>query len=136
MANIGWSRHYDAFLMICLANFGRIANQTYLSWLFPNVYYHFDRRKYLPHFEFVFFFYYSAVLQKAFNSFDSQKTGSIPTEMVSDILRLMGQPFDKKILEELIEEVDEDSKLMQIYTFILENGSFTFVFFVISFELF
>lgn len=30
--------------------------------------------------------------------------------MVSDILRLMGQPFDKKILEELIEEVDEDSK--------------------------
>lgn len=51
-----------------------------------------------------------AVLQKAFNSFDSQKTGSIPTEMVSDILRLMGQPFDKKILAELIEEVDEDSK--------------------------
>lgn len=49
------------------------------------------------------------VLQKAFNSFDNQKTGSIPTEMVSDILRLMGQPFDKKILEELIEEVDEDS---------------------------
>lgn len=30
--------------------------------------------------------------------------------MVSDILRLMGQPFDKKILEELIEEVDADSK--------------------------
>ncbi|KAH8379287.1 hypothetical protein KR009_004032, partial [Drosophila setifemur] len=49
-----------------------------------------------------------AVLQKAFNSFDHQKSGSIPTEMVADILRLMGQPFDKKILEELIEEVDED----------------------------
>lgn len=30
--------------------------------------------------------------------------------MVADILRLMGQPFDKKILEELIEEVDADSK--------------------------
>lgn len=30
--------------------------------------------------------------------------------MVSDILRLMGQPFDKKILEELIDEVDADSK--------------------------
>lgn len=56
------------------------------------------------------FFILFTVLQKAFNSFDSQKTGSIPTEMVSDILRLMGQPFDKKILEELIEEVDEDSK--------------------------
>lgn len=30
--------------------------------------------------------------------------------MVADILRLMGQPFDKKILDELIDEVDEDSK--------------------------
>jgi len=49
-----------------------------------------------------------AVLQKAFNSFDSQKIGSISTETVADILRLMGQPFDKKILEELIDEVDED----------------------------
>ncbi|KAI8041044.1 hypothetical protein M5D96_005295 [Drosophila gunungcola] len=49
-----------------------------------------------------------AVLQKAFNSFDHQKTGSISIEIVADILRLMGQPFDKKILEELIEEVDED----------------------------
>ncbi|XP_039954892.1 troponin C isoform X1 [Bactrocera neohumeralis] len=49
-----------------------------------------------------------AVLQKAFNSFDHQKCGSISTEMVADILRLMGQPFDKKILEELIDEVDED----------------------------
>lgn len=49
-----------------------------------------------------------AVLQKCFNSFDREKTGSISTEMVAEILRLMGQPFDKKILEELIEEVDED----------------------------
>ncbi|GAB0095649.1 troponin C [Sergentomyia squamirostris] len=49
-----------------------------------------------------------AVLQKAFNSFDAQKTGSISTETVAEILRLMGQPFNKKILEELIEEVDED----------------------------
>ncbi|KAJ8975267.1 hypothetical protein NQ317_013667 [Molorchus minor] len=47
-------------------------------------------------------------LRKAFEAFDSQKSGSIPTDMVSDILRLMGQPFDKKILEELIEEVDAD----------------------------
>lgn len=31
--------------------------------------------------------------------------------MVADILRLMGQPFNKKILDELIEEVDADSKL-------------------------
>lgn len=50
------------------------------------------------------------VLQKAFNSFDHQKSGSIPCDMVADILRLMGQPFNKKILDELIEEVDADSK--------------------------
>lgn len=33
--------------------------------------------------------------------------------MVADILRLMGQPFDKKILEELIAEVDEDSEFLR-----------------------
>ncbi|KAB0794606.1 hypothetical protein PPYR_11445 [Photinus pyralis] len=49
-----------------------------------------------------------AVLRKAFESFDSQKSGSISCDMVSEILRLMGQPFDKKILQELIEEVDAD----------------------------
>jgi len=49
-----------------------------------------------------------AVLQKCFSSFDREKIGSISTEVVADILRLMGQPFDKKILDELIEEVDED----------------------------
>lgn len=52
------------------------------------------------------------VLKKAFEAFDSQKSGSIPTDMVADILRLMGQPFDKKILEELIDEVDADSKII------------------------
>jgi len=30
--------------------------------------------------------------------------------MVADILRLMGQPFDRQILDELIDEVDEDSE--------------------------
>ncbi|XP_014469872.1 PREDICTED: troponin C, isoform 3-like [Dinoponera quadriceps] len=49
-----------------------------------------------------------AVLRKAFDSFDRDKKGSIPTEMVADILRLMGQPFNKKILDELIDEVDAD----------------------------
>jgi calmodulin len=53
-----------------------------------------------------------SVLRKAFDSFDSGKSGSIPTDMVADILRLMGQPFNKKILDELIEEVDADSKLL------------------------
>ncbi|XP_032685742.1 troponin C, isoallergen Bla g 6.0301 isoform X2 [Odontomachus brunneus] len=49
-----------------------------------------------------------AILRKAFDSFDSNKSGSIPTDMVADILRLMGQPFNKKILDELIDEVDAD----------------------------
>jgi len=49
-----------------------------------------------------------AVLKKAFDAFDNQKTGSISTDMVADILRLMGQPFNKRILEELVEEVDAD----------------------------
>lgn len=63
-----------------------------------------------------------AVLRKAFEAFDSQKSGSIPCDMVADILRLMGQPFDKKILEELIEEVDADSKYISIFFCRLEFG--------------
>lgn len=62
------------------------------------------------------------MLQKAFNSFDSQKSGSIPTDMVADILRLMGQPFDKKILEELIDEVDEDSECFTRKTRAFRSG--------------
>lgn len=49
-----------------------------------------------------------SVLQKAFKSFDHDNSGSISSETVADILRLMGQPFDRKILDELIDEVDED----------------------------
>jgi len=52
-----------------------------------------------------------SVLRKAFDAFDRERSGSIPTDMVADILRLMGQPFNKKILDELIEEVDADSNL-------------------------
>lgn len=50
------------------------------------------------------------VLRNAFNGFDREHSGSIPCDMVADILRLMNQPFNKRILEELIEEVDADSK--------------------------
>lgn len=53
-------------------------------------------------------FFYFVVLRKAFESFDREKTGSISTETVAEILRLMGQPFNQQILEEMIEEVDED----------------------------
>ena len=55
-----------------------------------------------------FNYYYFIVLQKTFKSFDRENSGSIGTEMVAEILRLMGQPFNSKILEEMIEEVDED----------------------------
>ena len=58
----------------------------------------------------LFFFNFRSVLRKAFDSFDREKSGSIPTDMVADILRLMGQPFNKKILDELIDEVDADSE--------------------------
>lgn len=57
------------------------------------------------------YFDYFLVLRKAFDAFDRERSGSIPTDMVADILRLMGQPFNKKILDELIEEVDADSNL-------------------------
>lgn len=47
-------------------------------------------------------------MRKAFESFDREKTGSISTETVAEILRLMGQAFNQQILDEMIEEVDED----------------------------
>ncbi|GBP55687.1 Troponin C, isoform 3 [Eumeta japonica] len=49
-----------------------------------------------------------SVLRKAFDGFDHNRSGSIPCDFVADILRMMGQPFNKGILEELIEEVDAD----------------------------
>jgi len=51
-----------------------------------------------------------SVLRNAFNAFDREKCGSIGVEIVPEILRLMGQPFNQKTLDELIDEVDADSK--------------------------
>jgi len=66
-----------------------------------------------------------AILRKAFESFDAQKTGSISTETVAEILRLMGQPFNKQILEEMIEEVDEDkSGRLEFEEFIILAAKF------------
>ncbi|GFG40785.1 hypothetical protein Cfor_06063 [Coptotermes formosanus] len=48
------------------------------------------------------------MLKKAFDAFDREKSGSISTNMVEEILRLMGQPFNRNTLEELIDEVDAD----------------------------
>jgi len=66
-----------------------------------------------------------AILRKAFESFDHQKTGSISTETVAEILRLMGQPFNRQILEEMIEEVDEDkSGRLEFEEFIILAAKF------------
>ena len=58
----------------------------------------------------VLLYIFVAVLKKAFEAFDREKSGSISTNMVEEILRLMGQPFNRNTLEELIDEVDADSK--------------------------
>jgi len=58
----------------------------------------------------VLLYIFVAVLKKAFDAFDREKSGSISTSMVEEILRLMGQPFNRNTLEELIDEVDADSK--------------------------
>jgi len=66
-----------------------------------------------------------AILRKAFESFDSSKSGSISTETVAEILRLMGQPFNRQILEEMIEEVDEDkSGRLEFEEFIILAAKF------------
>lgn len=66
-----------------------------------------------------------SVLRKAFESFDSQKTGSISTETVAEILRLMGQPFNRETLEEMITEVDEDkSGRLEFEEFIILAAKF------------
>lgn len=62
-----------------------------------------------------------SVLRKAFDGFDHNRSGSIPCDFVADILRMMGQPFNKKILEELIEEVDADSKSVLHIKFTVKN---------------
>lgn len=64
-------------------------------------------------------------MRKAFESFDSTKSGSISTETVAEILRLMGQPFNRQILEEMIEEVDEDkSGRLEFEEFIILAAKF------------
>ncbi|CAO1367863.1 unnamed protein product [Diamesa serratosioi] len=66
-----------------------------------------------------------AILKNAFNSFDREKSGSISTETVAEILRLMGQPFNKQTLDEMIEEVDEDkSGRLEFEEFIILAAKF------------
>ncbi|XP_015371169.1 PREDICTED: troponin C [Diuraphis noxia] len=49
-----------------------------------------------------------AIMRKAFQMFDTSKSGFIDTLKISTILNTMGQLFDDSELNELIEEVDPD----------------------------
>lgn len=51
-------------------------------------------------------------MRKAFQMFDTSKSGFIDTLKISTILNTMGQLFDDSELNELIEEVDPDGKLI------------------------
>ncbi|KAL1396113.1 hypothetical protein pipiens_010746 [Culex pipiens pipiens] len=48
------------------------------------------------------------VLKEAFNAFDKDKTGHIPTDVVGTILELLGHKLSEEELEEVIDEYDED----------------------------
>jgi len=48
------------------------------------------------------------ILKRAFDSFDQEKRGAISTDIVSTILKMMGHPVNRSILNEVIEEVDVD----------------------------
>ncbi|CAI6366269.1 unnamed protein product [Macrosiphum euphorbiae] len=50
-----------------------------------------------------------AIMRKAFQMFDTSKSGFIDTLKISTILNTMGQLFDDSELNELIEEVDPDA---------------------------
>lgn len=53
---------------------------------------------------------FSAVLRKAFQMFDTTKSGSIETIKISTILNTLGLLFDDGELQNIIAEVDSDSE--------------------------
>lgn len=52
-----------------------------------------------------------AIMRKAFQMFDTSKSGFIETIKIATILNTMGQLFDETELQALIDENDPDSKL-------------------------
>lgn len=52
------------------------------------------------------------MLRKAFDMFDREKRGCIHTNMVSTILRTLGQSFEEKELQALIKEIDADGRYL------------------------
>ncbi|GLH11109.1 Troponin C [Gryllus bimaculatus] len=63
----------------------------------------------------VFNEHFLTVLKKAFEAFDREKTGSISTDMVGEILRMLEHPVDDDILQEILNEVDADG----MYAFVI-----------------
>lgn len=55
------------------------------------------------------------MLRKAFDMFDREKRGCIHTNMVSTILRTLGQSFEEKELQALIKEIDADGKSLCLF---------------------
>lgn len=51
-----------------------------------------------------------AIMRKAFQMFDTSKSGFIETIKIATILNTMGQLFDETELQALIDENDPDSK--------------------------
>lgn len=54
---------------------------------------------------------YLTVLRKAFDMFDREKKGHISTNMMSTILRTLGQAFEEGDLQKLIKEIDSDGTI-------------------------
>lgn len=61
-------------------------------------------------------------MRKAFQMFDTSKSGFIDTLKISTILNTMGQLFDDSELNKLIEEVDPDGN----YKFIIHSYEFIY----------
>jgi len=60
-----------------------------------------------------------STLRKAFDSFDTDATGSITAETISTIMRMMGVKISEKNLQEAIAETDEDgSGLLEFEEFV------------------
>lgn len=53
------------------------------------------------------------MLKKAFDTFDVEKKGSIGTVMIGTILNMLGIQITDQMLNDIINEVDEDGKLLK-----------------------
>lgn len=60
-----------------------------------------------------------AMLRKAFQMFDTTKSGYIDVLKISTILNTMGQLFDDSELQALIDENDPESKYLFLYIFLV-----------------